>query len=341
MLDKLGRADTVPNVAKSTVKNDVGRNKDECKRVEKALKKKNKEIEAFDKKSRSIADTESRNWKNYGSQPATDVWNGPNGRHARAQELAEEKAELEREKARLEQQREELAARKKAKDEGKNEPILPAARPGLKVHICSLVPGDTPPAATPGMNISELQDKIEENEKALSQARNQRGLVLEMGSIKANPRLESRIAELLKEQQFLREEYAKRGEAAYTREQKQETDGTLRDVWVWPEVYVHSKLMILDDTYMTIGSTNINTRSMENDSEMNVAHHNDVISRAERLRIWALHTNGLGAQEDFGDAFEAWGELMKRNRDREEPGRSPIAPLREFIYRKDTVSRRD
>lgn len=38
----------------------------------------------------------------------------------------------------------------------------------------------------------------------------------------------------------------------------------------WQEVYIHAKLMIIDDTFMTAGSANINTRSMQVDR---VARH--------------------------------------------------------------------
>ena len=34
----------------------------------------------------------------------------------------------------------------------------------------------------------------------------------------------------------------------------------------WIPVYIHSKLMIVDDVFMTLGSANINTRSMEGDT---------------------------------------------------------------------------
>lgn len=40
----------------------------------------------------------------------------------------------------------------------------------------------------------------------------------------------------------------------------------------WDYVYVHAKLMIVDDVFMTLGSANINTRSMQVDSELNICH---------------------------------------------------------------------
>ena len=50
----------------------------------------------------------------------------------------------------------------------------------------------------------------------------------------------------------------------------------------WQEVYIHAKLMLIDDTFMTLGSANINTLSMQTDSEMNIAHHRPEITRPLR-----------------------------------------------------------
>ncbi|WP_199226057.1 phospholipase D-like domain-containing protein, partial [Chromobacterium sp. Panama] len=46
----------------------------------------------------------------------------------------------------------------------------------------------------------------------------------------------------------------------------------------WPFVYIHSKLMIINDVFMTQGSANINTRSMRVDSELNICHERGDIS---------------------------------------------------------------
>ena len=36
------------------------------------------------------------------------------------------------------------------------------------------------------------------------------------------------------------------------------------------EIYIHSKLMIIDDVFLTVGSANLNQRSMASDSEINI-----------------------------------------------------------------------
>jgi len=106
----------------------------------------------------------------------------------------------------------------------------------------------------------------------------------------------------------------------------------------WPEVYVHSKLMMIDDIYMTLGSANINTRSMEVDSEMNIAHAQSEITRKARRALWAQHTNGIGAQDNIKLAFEEWGRIIDENRDNERDLLPPIASLRGFLRTDPKVS---
>jgi phosphatidylserine/phosphatidylglycerophosphate/cardiolipin synthase-like enzyme len=56
----------------------------------------------------------------------------------------------------------------------------------------------------------------------------------------------------------------------------------------WP-VYVHAKVGIVDDSWMTIGSANLNEHSLFNDTEMNVVSHEQALIRDTRLRLWAGH----------------------------------------------------
>ncbi|XP_027125025.1 phospholipase D alpha 4 [Coffea arabica] len=75
-------------------------------------------------------------------------------------------------------------------------------------------------------------------------------------------------------------------------------------------VYVHSKLMIVDDTYMLIGSANVNQRSMDGkrDTEIAIGCHRSKSSEermdrgdihAFRLSLWYEHTGQ--AEEVFQD----------------------------------------
>jgi len=106
----------------------------------------------------------------------------------------------------------------------------------------------------------------------------------------------------------------------------------------WMPVYIHSKLMIVNDVFTTHGSANINTRSMQVDSEMNIAHEWASVTRDLRRRLWNLHTNKRGAQDDPSEAFEKWGELIKNNHDNQKKGLAPEASLIQFNYNKATLT---
>jgi phosphatidylserine/phosphatidylglycerophosphate/cardiolipin synthase-like enzyme len=54
-------------------------------------------------------------------------------------------------------------------------------------------------------------------------------------------------------------------------------------------VYVHAKIGIVDDRWLTIGSANLNAHSLFNDSEMNVVTCDPALARDTRLRLWAEH----------------------------------------------------
>jgi len=108
----------------------------------------------------------------------------------------------------------------------------------------------------------------------------------------------------------------------------------------WMPVYIHSKLMIINDVFTTHGSANINTRSMQVDSEMNIAHEWASVTRDLRRRLWDLHTSQRGVQDNPAEAFEAWDDLLKKNR-RNQYGtekKPPEAPLVNFLYDEATLS---
>ena len=54
-------------------------------------------------------------------------------------------------------------------------------------------------------------------------------------------------------------------------------------------LYVHAKIGIVDDTWLTVGSANLNEHSFFNDSEMNVVTCDPRLARETRLRLWAEH----------------------------------------------------
>jgi len=112
----------------------------------------------------------------------------------------------------------------------------------------------------------------------------------------------------------------------------------------WPEVYIHAKLMLIDDAFMTLGSANINTRSMQADSEMNIAHHRPEITQPVRDEQWARYT---GSQVVPGmpleDAFDRWGDIMAANAEKKAGKRPPVAntQLCEFLRDSPAISNLD
>jgi phosphatidylserine/phosphatidylglycerophosphate/cardiolipin synthase-like enzyme len=54
-------------------------------------------------------------------------------------------------------------------------------------------------------------------------------------------------------------------------------------------VYVHSKICIVDDEWLTLGSANLNERSLFNDSEVNIACDDTSLATAVREQLWAEH----------------------------------------------------
>ncbi len=113
----------------------------------------------------------------------------------------------------------------------------------------------------------------------------------------------------------------------------------------WVETYVHAKLMIIDDTFMTLGSANINTRSMEVDSELNIAHHRPEISQPARKALWDLHTGQAGgvrvSDMPMKDAYRAWSDILRMNSQKKKSGAAPVAPLSAFLRMSPKRSNKD
>ena len=70
------------------------------------------------------------------------------------------------------------------------------------------------------------------------------------------------------------------------------------------EIYIHSKLMLIDDSMFTLGSANLNLRSFAVDSEINIASDDPWVAKDLRQRVWAQHTKGL---------FDGGGEATDPN----------------------------
>jgi len=75
-------------------------------------------------------------------------------------------------------------------------------------------------------------------------------------------------------------------------------------------VYVHSKAAIVDDTWLTVGSANLNEHSLFNDTECNVVVRDPALAREVRLRLWEEHLERPRGEID-GDPARVFDELWK------------------------------
>lgn len=115
------------------------------------------------------------------------------------------------------------------------------------------------------------------------------------------------------------------------------------------EVYVHSKVTIMDDVFTVISSANLNTRSMQVDTELGIIMECADVAEGLRKRLWDLHTNKNFAAnpDDMHDyvvakgVFKIWQQLINTNKKLSGTGTSPDCALREFYRADPTVSRSD
>ena len=75
-------------------------------------------------------------------------------------------------------------------------------------------------------------------------------------------------------------------------------------------IYVHAKVGIVDDEWLTIGSANLNEHSLFNDTEMNLVTHDAALARKARIRLWSEHLE-LPPEQIDGDPIEVIETLWK------------------------------
>jgi phosphatidylserine/phosphatidylglycerophosphate/cardiolipin synthase-like enzyme len=116
------------------------------------------------------------------------------------------------------------------------------------------------------------------------------------------------------------------------------TCGLVNGGWRYREIYIHSKLMLIDDTYFTLGSANLNQRSMVVDSEINITVVDPFKARNLRQRVWEQLSRisgigGTGKQEEISAAFKKWRKNMDDNRARQniESGKAEDRQMLGFI----------
>jgi phosphatidylserine/phosphatidylglycerophosphate/cardiolipin synthase-like enzyme len=88
-------------------------------------------------------------------------------------------------------------------------------------------------------------------------------------------------------------------------------------------LYVHAKVGIVDDRWLTVGSANLNAHSLLNDTEMNIVTDDHEIARSTRLRLWAEHLQlnpeTIAAEDPRTTIDERWRpialEQLRRRRE--------------------------
>ena len=93
-------------------------------------------------------------------------------------------------------------------------------------------------------------------------------------------------------------------------------------------LYVHAKVGIVDDRWLTIGSANLNAHSLLNDTEMNVVTDNAELARDTRLRLWSEHLGIDVAGEDPSVTVdERWRPIAFEQLERLRAGAEPTHRL--------------
>ncbi|HEY6760597.1 MAG TPA: phosphatidylserine/phosphatidylglycerophosphate/cardiolipin synthase family protein [Baekduia sp.] len=96
-------------------------------------------------------------------------------------------------------------------------------------------------------------------------------------------------------------------------------------------LYVHAKVGIVDDRWLTIGSANLNAHSLLNDTEMNIVTDDAVLARATRERLWAEHLEQpLDALQDRSPqqlVDELWRPIAMEQLGRRDAGERPTHRL--------------
>jgi phosphatidylserine/phosphatidylglycerophosphate/cardiolipin synthase-like enzyme len=98
-------------------------------------------------------------------------------------------------------------------------------------------------------------------------------------------------------------------------------------------LYVHAKVAIVDDAWLTVGSANLNEHSLFNDSEMNVLSRDPRLARQTRLRLWSEHLERpiADVEEDPTRVIdELWRPIATEQLARRERAERPTHRLQEL-----------
>jgi phosphatidylserine/phosphatidylglycerophosphate/cardiolipin synthase-like enzyme len=96
-------------------------------------------------------------------------------------------------------------------------------------------------------------------------------------------------------------------------------------------LYIHAKVGIVDDRWLTVGSANLNAHSLFNDTEMNVVTDDAELAQATRVRLWAEHlevdVSALRQRDPCEVVDELWGPISAEQLARLQRGERPTHRL--------------
>jgi phosphatidylserine/phosphatidylglycerophosphate/cardiolipin synthase-like enzyme len=105
-------------------------------------------------------------------------------------------------------------------------------------------------------------------------------------------------------------------------------------------IYVHAKIGIVDDRWLTLGSANLNEHSLFNDTEVNLVSCEPDLARGTRERLWAEHLelpiDKVRGSEPAELVDERWKQIAEEQLARRKRGE----PLTHRLVRLPGVSRR-
>ena len=108
------------------------------------------------------------------------------------------------------------------------------------------------------------------------------------------------------------------------------TDTVIPGQYQYSDVYVHAKLLIVDDIFMTLGSANIAFTSMDFHSELNVLCNDPETARALRKRLWEEHFQRPLTDiqlDDPATAFNLWFADGAQNKQARTHFQAPVSRI--------------
>jgi phosphatidylserine/phosphatidylglycerophosphate/cardiolipin synthase-like enzyme len=96
------------------------------------------------------------------------------------------------------------------------------------------------------------------------------------------------------------------------------------------QIYVHSKVMTVDDRWITVGSANLDKNGVSDSSEFNLGITSDELAAKTRIRLWHEHAGGKISRSrllNFGEGFEALMALARANGARVSQGKPIVGSV--------------